>query len=52
MLANPTGNGLRPSFAQPVGKGVAVVLAMALLVEAATLLAGIAPGARSSTCAR
>ena len=41
-----------PSFAHPVGKVVPVVLATALIVEEATLLAGIARGAYVPTCAR
>jgi len=49
---SPTGNGLRPSFAHPVGKGVPVVLAVALMVEEATLLAGTVRDAPVSTCAR
>ena len=49
---SPTGNGLRPSFAHPVGKEVPVVLAVALMVEEATLLEGIVRDVPVSTCAR
>ena len=48
----PTGNGLRPSFAQPVGEVVPAVLATELIVEGATLLAGIVWDAHFPTCAR
>jgi hypothetical protein len=48
----PTGNGLRPSFAQPVGKVVPAVPATLLTAEGTTLLAGIFRDASLSTFAR
>ena len=48
----PTGNGLRPSFAQPVGEVVPALLATALLVDAAPLLVGIFRDAHVPICAR
>ncbi len=48
----PTGNGLRPGFAQPVGEVVPVVLATLLIIERATFLAGTVWDAHFPACAR